>query len=219
MAEAGVTRAESAERRVKSEWLPQVSALASYDRAFASEFEGLFDAGGTPCTPFTVNPQAPLPDRVTEIERALRDCPPTGNFFGSEGDSGTDDVSLPFGRPNTYRLNLAVSQNVYTGGRLAAQQARARLGRANAAITLTSTRAQLVWMSRGPSRCGAQRSARRHRRGHAGAGRADGRQVRQQREAGRMAEFDLLHSHVHAGQPEAGSHPPAETHATSRTSV
>jgi outer membrane protein TolC len=51
MAEAGVTRAESAERRVRSEWYPQVSALASYDRALASEFEGLFDAGGTPCTP------------------------------------------------------------------------------------------------------------------------------------------------------------------------
>ena len=33
IAEAGVTRAESEQRRVHSEWLPQVSALASYDRA------------------------------------------------------------------------------------------------------------------------------------------------------------------------------------------
>ena len=197
MAEAGVTRAESAERRVQSEWYPQVTALASYDRALASEFEGLFDAGGTPCTPFAVNPQAPVPDRVTEIERALRDCPPTGNFFGSEGDSGTDDVSLPFGRPNTYRLNLAVSQNVYTGGRLTAQQARARLGRANAAITLSSTRAQLV-LDVARAYFDAVLSEGLVAIAEATLAQAEqtAEQVRQQREAGRVAEFDLLRSQV-----------------------
>src|SRR5687768_5093163 len=44
IAQAGVTRAESQERRARSEWLPQLSASASYDRALASEFEGLFDS-------------------------------------------------------------------------------------------------------------------------------------------------------------------------------
>ena len=143
IAAAGVTRAESQEQRVRSEWLPQVSAVAAYDRALASEFSGLFDTSGPSCIPFTVNPDAPLQDRVGEIERALRDCPPAGNAFGG-GDTTDDDLSLPFGQPNTYRVNLAFSQNVYTGGRLQAQQAQARLGRENAGLALTSTRAQLA---------------------------------------------------------------------------
>ncbi len=198
IAEAGVTRADSTERRVRSEWLPQVSALASYDRALASEFEGVFDSLGTPCTPFTVNTQAPLTDRVGEIERALRDCPPTGNVFGGETDGGSgEDVSLPFGRPNTYRLNLGVSQNIYTGGRLAAQQERARLGRANAAITLTSTRAQLA-LEVARAYFDAALSDRVVAIAEATLGQAEqtAEQVRQQREAGRMAEFDLLRSQV-----------------------
>src|SRR3712207_2075699 len=67
IAEAGVTRAESDQVRARSEWLPQVSASASYDRALATEFEGIFDALGPACTPFTLNPQAPLAERVGEI--------------------------------------------------------------------------------------------------------------------------------------------------------
>ena len=64
IAEAGVTRADSTERRVRSEWLPQVSALASYDRALRPSSKACSMRLGTPCTPFTVNPQAPLTDRV-----------------------------------------------------------------------------------------------------------------------------------------------------------
>lgn len=43
IARAGVTRAESGELRARSERLPQLSFSLSYDRALASEFEGLFD--------------------------------------------------------------------------------------------------------------------------------------------------------------------------------
>ena len=195
MAEAGVARAESAERRVRSEWFPQVSVAAAYDRALASEFEGLFDAAGPACTPFTLNPQAPLGDRVGEIERALRDCPPTGSFFG--GDDGGDDDALPFGRPNTYRLNVLFSQNVYTGGRLAAQRTRARLGRTNAALDLTSTRAQLV-LDVARAYYDAVLSDRLVVIAEATLAQAErtAEQVRQQREAGRLAEFDLLRSQV-----------------------
>src|SRR5688572_22388618 len=143
IAEAGVTRAESEQRRVHSEWLPQVSALASYDRALASEFSGLFDSFGPSCTPLTIDTQAPLTNRVAEIERALRDCPPAGNVFGGASENA-DGEALPFGRPNTYRLNLAFSQTIYTGGRLRAQDDRARLGQTNATLNLGSTRAQLA---------------------------------------------------------------------------
>jgi outer membrane protein TolC len=195
IAEAGVTRAESEQKRAHSEWLPQLSASASYDRALASEFSGIFDATGPSCTGLTIDTQAPLQDRVAEIERALRDCPPTGAFFG--GGSDDDGEALPFGRANTYRVNLAFSQNVYTGGRLQAQDARARLGRENAALTLTSTRAQLA-LDVAQAYFEAVLSDRLVTIAEATLAQAEGtaEQVRQQREAGRIAEFDLLRAQV-----------------------
>jgi hypothetical protein len=45
-----------------------------------------------------MNSQAPLQDRVAEVERDLRDCPPAANAFGG-GESTDDDLS-----PNTYQL-------------------------------------------------------------------------------------------------------------------
>ena len=57
IAQQGIRRAEGEEVRARSGALPQLSATASYDRALASEFEGIFDTGtGTPCPPFMPNP-------------------------------------------------------------------------------------------------------------------------------------------------------------------
>jgi outer membrane protein TolC len=198
IAQAGVTRAEGQERRARSEWLPQLSASASYDRALASEFEGLFGSTGPTCTPFTLDSRAPLGDRVAEIERALRDCPPAGNIFG--GSSGADDdgdLTLPFGRPNTYRVNLAFSQNVYTGGRLTAQRTQARLGRASAGLSLSTTRAQLM-LDVAEAFFEATLSDRLVLIAEAALAQAEhtADQVAQQRQAGRLAEFDLLRAQV-----------------------
>ena len=99
IAQAGVTRAESAERRVRSEWLPQLSALASYDRALASEFEGLFDARRTAVHTLHLESAGAARDRVTEIERALRDCPPTGDMFGGRRRRGTTTTIYAAVRP------------------------------------------------------------------------------------------------------------------------
>jgi outer membrane protein TolC len=152
-----------------------------------------------------VNPQAPIEDRVAEIERALRDCPPTGNPFGGSTDAGDGDRSLPFGRANTYRLNLAFSQNVYAGGRLSAQQDRARIGRENAGLTLTSTRAQLG-LDVAQAYFDAVLSDRLVVIAEASLAQAANtfEQVRLQREAGRMAEFDLVRAQVarDSGRPE-----------------
>jgi outer membrane protein TolC len=200
IAAAGVTRAESQQQRVRSEWMPQVSAVASYDRALASEFSGVFDNFGPSCTPLTINADAPLPDRVAEIERALRDCPPSGSLFGggaTADDNGDSSRSLPFGQPNTYRVNLAFSQNLYTGGRLQAQQAQARLGHASAQLNLTSTRAQLA-LDVAQAYFDAVLSDQLVVIAEATLAQAvsTADQVRQQREAGRAAEFDLLRAQV-----------------------
>ena len=142
---AAVRRAEGDQVRARSVQRPQLSATASYDRALASEFEGVFDTGGTgpSCPPFGLNPQAPLDVRVGEIERAI-DCGAIGGgFFGSSGDGGLDD--LPFGRKNTWRATLSFSQNLYSGGRNGAQAALAGMGHETAELGLTTTRAQLLF--------------------------------------------------------------------------
>ncbi len=65
-------------------------------------------------------------------------------IFDTEGDEGADFSELPFGQPNAYHVGLSFSQLVWSGGRVAAQEAQARLGRDNATIGLASTRAQLA---------------------------------------------------------------------------
>lgn len=70
-----------------------------------------------------------------------------GLFDSLGDDSGTGDGTsfedLPFGRKNIWRVNLSFSQSVWTGGRVAAQEAVAEAGRSNAEIALASARAQL----------------------------------------------------------------------------
>ena len=69
-----------------------------------------------------------------------------GIFSGGAGDGGVggDFSELPFGQPNAFRLNLALSQAVYAGGRIDAQQQLAAVGRSVADASLKSARAQLV---------------------------------------------------------------------------
>ncbi len=143
IARAGVQRSEGARVQARSGQLPQLSASASYDRALASEFSGVFGSSSGPtCPPFTPNPQGTIDARVAEIERAI-DCGAIGaSLFTS---SSTDTNSLPFGRKNTWRATLTFSQNLYSGGRLGAQAAIAETGHQAAALSLNSTRAQLLF--------------------------------------------------------------------------
>ncbi len=144
---ANVRRAEADQLRARSGLRPQVSAAASYDRALASEFDGVFDTGGTgtACPPFALNPQAPIDARVAEIERAI-DCGAVGGggLFGASGDTGGLE-DLPFGRKNTWRASLSFSQNLYSGGRNGAQISLAAVGRESATLGLTTARAQLLF--------------------------------------------------------------------------
>jgi hypothetical protein len=86
IAAAGVRRAEGQQERARSGQFPQLSVSASYDRALASEFEGIFDGTtGATCPPFAPDPAASIEARVTEIERAL-DCGAASGFtLGSSG--------------------------------------------------------------------------------------------------------------------------------------
>jgi outer membrane protein len=145
IAVAAVRRAEGDQVRAQSGLRPQLSAAASYDRALASEFDGVFDEidTGPACPPFALNPTAGIDARVAEIERAI-DCGAIGGgggFFGSTGDLS----NLPFGRKNTWRASLSFSQNLWSGGRNGAQIALASAGHETAQLGLTTTRAQLLF--------------------------------------------------------------------------
>src|SRR5262249_17526099 len=114
---------------------------ASYDRALASEFEGVFDTSSTgpACSPFSLNPQASLDARVAEIERAI-DCGAVGgSIFNSEAFK-----NIPFGAKNSYRTLLSFSQNLYSGGRNGAQISVAEAGRQAALHSVATTRAQFL---------------------------------------------------------------------------
>src|SRR5688572_15324662 len=196
IAETGVRRAEGEQVRARSGRLPQLNGSASYDRALASEFSGVFGGGssGPPCPPFTLDPSAPLPDRVAEIERAI-DCGAVGNpFFGD----GTDDAAdLPFGRKNTWRVNLLFSQSIYSGGRLGAQAALAAAGRESAELALTAARARLLFDVT-QAFYDAALSERLVQIAEATVAQADAtvRQVQAGFEAGAQPEFELLRARV-----------------------
>jgi outer membrane protein TolC len=195
----GITRADAERIRARSGLFPQLSASASYERALASEFEGVFDApGGPACAPFTLNPDAAIEARVAEIERAI-DCGAVGSgFFGggqADADGGLED--LPFGRENTWRVSLAFSQNLYSGGRLGAQAAVARAGQEAAGLSLTTARGQLLFEAT-QAYYDAALSARLVAIAEATVEQADAtlRQVQAGFDAGTQPEFEVLRARV-----------------------
>lgn len=197
IARTGVQRAEGEQVRARSGRLPQLSASASYDRALASEFSGVFGGGdaGPPCPPFTLDPSAPLPDRVAELERAI-DCGAVGSsFFG--GGGGDDELDLPFGRKNTWRVNLLFSQSLYSGGRLGAQADIAAAARDSSELALAAARARLLFEVT-QAFYDAALSERLVQIAEATVAQADAtvRQVQAGFEAGAQPEFELLRARV-----------------------
>lgn len=141
IAEAAVARAEGDRMRARSLTRPQLAGSASFDRALASEFSGIFDSAGPPCPALDIDATRPLEDRVAEIERAL-DCGAIGGFsFGGDDEDGG---GLPFGQKNTWRANLAFTQGLYSGGRVGATRAVAAAGYAAAEVGLDSAKAALA---------------------------------------------------------------------------
>ncbi len=192
IATAGLSQADASVRQAHSARLPQLLGAASYDRTLRSEFSGLFDSTGPPCTPLQVDPTAPLEDRVTELERAYG-CP-SGGLFG--GSTSTDN-SLPFGQANVYRLGLSFSQALYAGGRIAASEEQARLRRDSASLGVTSARAQAT-LDVAQAYYDAALADRLVSIAEQTYTQADQalQQATAQRDAGRLSEFEQLRARV-----------------------
>jgi outer membrane protein TolC len=116
VASAGVSRARGQQMQAKSQYFPQLNASVNYSRALASEFSGVFGSGS--------------------------DTTATAPGDTTGGDGGIDFSNLPFGRKNTYTFGLSLQQNIFTGGRIKAQNRVADASRRTAEISLSQAEAQ-----------------------------------------------------------------------------
>ena len=142
IARAGVDRAEGARRQARAGFFPQLTGNASYTRTIKSQFDIARDAvAAIPAAcqaPFTANPALAFGSRLDSLETAVQ-CV---SRFGAAGGGGLAD--LPFGRPNTYNFNVALSQKLFDGGRVSGQARAAGAQLRSAELGLTATQAQLA---------------------------------------------------------------------------
>lgn len=146
IARAGVQRAEGQKISARSQYLPQVYGSAGYTRTLKSQYSGSFStpadtvtapaSPAPPCDDYLLGPDASVADRLAGLETSAR-CASGLNPFAAFS-------SLPFGQANQYQVGLSVSQNLFTGGRISAQNEAAAAGRRSANIELTAQRAQNV---------------------------------------------------------------------------
>jgi len=199
IARAGVLRAEGQQYQARSQRLPQLSGSAGYTRTLASQFSV---AGGAtvvdttkpqpppaPCDQYLRDATATTAERLAGLEDASR-CGLGSNPFSSFG-------SLGFGAKNQYNLGLAFSQNLFAGGRIAAQNAVANAGRRSADIELTAQRAQLR-LDVTQAYFDAALADRLVALAESSAVQTDNvlRQTQLARNVGNVSEFDLLRAQV-----------------------
>ncbi len=116
-AEAGVRRARGQQAQTRAQYFPQLSAAAGYQRTLQSQFQ--------------------------EIQK--RDRPaPGGSTDSSTSNNSFGSIGKIFASPVTETITLNFSQNLFTGGRIAAAVAGARAARTAADIGLEAARAQMA---------------------------------------------------------------------------
>ena len=142
-AEAGVKRARGQQYQARSQYLPQIYGTASYIRTLRSEFSALQEEGDTTssqqtesCGSFAPNPALPIDQRVDSLESAVA-CQSNENPFAAFRD-------LPFGRAHQLSLGLSVSQYLFAGGRIQAQNRAANATRRSAEVALATAEAQTL---------------------------------------------------------------------------
>jgi outer membrane protein len=92
-------------------------------------------------------PQLGASTRYTRTLASQFDDIDLGGLGGGDDSGGSADGlgDLPFGQANQYDLGLAVSQTVYSGGRVAAAVAGARAGNDAAQSAVLAARAETAW--------------------------------------------------------------------------
>lgn len=147
IARAGLQRSTGQQYQARSQFLPQIYGSGGYTRTLRSQFQGAFGgstatdttkpkAPAGPCDQYLRDATASTAERLAGLEQASR-CASGSNPFASLS-------SLPFGQEHQYNLGLSFSQNLFAGGRIAAQNAIANAGHRSAQIELSAQRAQTI---------------------------------------------------------------------------
>ncbi|HET7631662.1 MAG TPA: TolC family protein [Gemmatimonadaceae bacterium] len=144
IARAGVDRATGQYDQVRSQFLPQVSAMAQYTRTLRSQFSG-FSFGGGPDTAATTSESLCAPHIDAGATAAERNAALAQAITCQSSSGGASSFQrVGFGAENQYVFGLQLSQNVFTWGKLTGQRTAATAQRNVADIELTAQRAQLV---------------------------------------------------------------------------
>ena len=146
IARAGITRANGQFKQARSQYLPQVNSNLAYARTLRSQFSAL--AGGASSDSAPTN-TAPKPQSVCAPRIAANATPAERAAALSQASTcaavqGIDFSKVGFGARNQYTFGLALSQSVFSGGRIAGQTAAAQAQQRAAQIDLGSQRAQLA---------------------------------------------------------------------------
>ena len=146
IARSGVTRANGQRVQAHSQYLPQLNGTAGYTKTLKSQFSGFASSAAkdttstsTPtsqslCTPF-VPANATAEARAAALAQAAT-CP-------SSSGGGFDLSKTSFGATNQWALGLSFSQNLFTAGRIAAQNDAADAQLRSANIEVSAQRAQV----------------------------------------------------------------------------
>jgi outer membrane protein TolC len=146
IARAGVQRSEGQQMQARSQFLPQIYGSGSYTRTLKSQYQG-FGGSSSPDTTTSTAPPGPcdqyIKDQTASVSERL-----AGLDLAARCESGSNPFaslkSLPFGQANQWNFGLSLSQNLFSGGKVAAQTAAANAGRKSADIELTAQRAQII---------------------------------------------------------------------------
>ena len=147
VARAGVTRATGQRYQARSQYLPQLNGTAGYTKTLKSQFQSfsstpakdttkvLTPAPQSLCAPF-VSTAATPEQRAAALAQAAT-CPAAGS------GGGFDLSKTSFGATNQYAFGLSFSQNLFAGGRIAAQNQAADAQLRSANIEVAAQRAQV----------------------------------------------------------------------------
>jgi len=144
IARAGIARTSGQLKQARSQYYPQLNSSLAYSRTLRSQFSALSGGSTTKDSSATPAPQSVCAPRIAATATAAERAAALAQAQTCAAVQGIDFSKVGFGARNQYTFGLALSQSVYSGGRVAGQTAAAEAQRRSAQIDLGSQRAQLA---------------------------------------------------------------------------
>jgi len=144
IARAGIARTSGQIKQARSQYYPQLNSSLAYSRTLRSQFSALSGGSTTKDSSATPAPQSVCAPRIAATATAAERAAALAQAQTCAAVQGIDFSKVGFGARNQYTFGLALSQSVYSGGRVAGQTDAAEAQRRSAQIDLGSQRAQLA---------------------------------------------------------------------------